>query len=91
MTATVVGLTEKDAWQEAERRFRHAGRTGDVRAWVSEQQAGGMLFGSAEQAAEKLSASLAAGATRWYLQIVPSPSDELLEVIAREIAPRIQA
>jgi hypothetical protein len=50
-----------------------------------------MLFGSAEQAAEKLSAALAAGATRWYLQIVPSPSDELLEVIAKEIAPRIRA
>jgi F420-dependent oxidoreductase-like protein len=91
MTATVVGLTEADAWKEAERRFRHAGRTGDVRAWVSEQQVGGMLFGSAEQAAEKLSAALAAGATRWYLQIVPSPSDELLEVIAKEIAPRIRA
>ena len=91
MTATVVGLTEADAWKEAERRFRHAGRTGDVRAWMAEQQAGGMLFGSAEQAAEKLSAALAAGATRWYLQIVPSPSDELLEVIAKEIAPRIRA
>jgi F420-dependent oxidoreductase-like protein len=90
MTATVVGLTEADAWQEAARRFRHGGRTGDVRAWVTEQQAGGMLFGSAEQAAEKLSASLAAGANRWYLQIVPSPSDQLLEVIAKEIAPRIQ-
>ncbi len=91
MTATVVGLTEADAWQEAERRFRHGGRTGDVRAWVTEQQASGMLFGSAEQAAEKLSQSLTAGATRWYLQIVPSPSDELLEAIAREIAPRIQS
>ena len=91
MTATVVGLTEADAWKEAERRFRHGGRTGDVRAWVAEQQqAGGMLFGSAEQAAEKLSASLAAGATRWYLQIVPSPGDELLEMIAREIAPKMR-
>jgi hypothetical protein len=49
-----------------------------------------MLFGSAEQAAEKLSAALAAGATRWYLQIVPSPSDELLEMIAKEIAPKIR-
>jgi F420-dependent oxidoreductase-like protein len=90
MTATVVGLTEADAWKEAERRFRHAGRTGDVRAWVAEQQASGMLFGSAEQAAETLSASLAAGASRWYLQIVPSPSDEVLEVIAKEIAPLIR-
>jgi len=91
MTATVVGRTEAEAWQEAGRRFRHAGRTGDVRAWVAEQQAGGMLFGGAEQAAEKLSAALAAGATRWYLQIVPSPSDELLEMIATEIAPLVRA
>jgi alkanesulfonate monooxygenase SsuD/methylene tetrahydromethanopterin reductase-like flavin-dependent oxidoreductase (luciferase family) len=91
MTATIVGRTEADAWQEAERRFRHSQRTGDVRAWVAEQRAGGMLFGSAEQAAEQLSKALAAGASRWYLQIVPSPSDELLEVIAKEIAPRIQA
>jgi len=90
MTATVVGLTEADAWKEAERRFHHGRRTGDVRAWVAEQRAAGMLFGSAEQAAEKLSAALAAGATRWYLQIVPSPSDELLEMIAKEIAPKIR-
>jgi len=89
MSATCVGLTEADAWTEAERRFRHARRTGDVRAWVAEQRANGMVFGGAEQAAETLSAALAAGATRWYLQIVPSPTDELLEVIAKEIAPRI--
>jgi alkanesulfonate monooxygenase len=90
MTATVVGRTEADAWKEAERRFRHTGQSGDVRAWVAEQQTRGMLFGSAEQAAERLSASLAAGATRWYLQLVPSPSDELLETIATEIAPLIR-
>ena len=90
MTATVVGLTEADAWTEAERRFRHARRSGDVRAWVAEQRLGGMLFGSAEQAAEQLGNALAAGATRWYLQIVPSPSDELLEMIATEIAPRVR-
>lgn len=89
MTATVVGRTEAEAWQEAERRFRHSGRSGDVRAWVTEQQANGMLFGSAEQAAERLNASLAAGASRWYLQLVPSPGDELLEMIATEIAPLI--
>jgi F420-dependent oxidoreductase-like protein len=89
MTATVVGRTEADAWQEAERRFHHAGRSGDVSAWVADQQANGMLFGSAEQAAERLSAALAAGASRWYLQIVPTPSDELLQMIATEIAPRI--
>jgi F420-dependent oxidoreductase-like protein len=91
MTATIVGRTEDDAWKQAERRFHHAGRSGDVKAWVAEQQANGMLFGSAEQAAEVLSASLAAGATRWYLQIVPTPSDELLQLIAEEIAPRIRA
>jgi alkanesulfonate monooxygenase SsuD/methylene tetrahydromethanopterin reductase-like flavin-dependent oxidoreductase (luciferase family) len=91
MTATIVGRTEADAWKEAERRFRHGGRSGDVRAWIAEQQAGGMLFGSAEQAAERLSASLAAGASRWYLQLVPTPSDELLEMIGSEIAPRIRA
>ncbi len=91
MTSTVVGRTEADAWQEAERRFRHAGRSGDVRAWVAEQQGNGMVFGSAEQAAERLSASLVAGATRWYLQIVPTPSDELLQMIATEIAPLVHA
>jgi len=90
MTATVVGLTEADALKEAERRFHYSGRTGDVRAWVTEQQANGMLFGSADHAAEKLTESLAAGATRWYLQIVPTPSDELLQMIATEIAPRVQ-
>jgi alkanesulfonate monooxygenase SsuD/methylene tetrahydromethanopterin reductase-like flavin-dependent oxidoreductase (luciferase family) len=91
MSSTVVGRTEADAWQEAERRFKHAGLSGDVRPWIATQRAAGMLFGSAEQAAELLSASLAAGATRWYLQIVPSPSDELLQVIATEIAPLIRA
>jgi len=50
-----------------------------------------MLFGSAEQVAELLRAALAAGATRWYLQLIPSPSDELLEMIATEIAPLISA
>jgi F420-dependent oxidoreductase-like protein len=91
MSATCVGFSEADAWKEAERRFSHARRTGDVRAWVAEQRANGMVFGGAEQAAETLSAALAAGASRWYLQIVPSPSDELLEMIATEIAPRIRA
>ena len=85
------GLTEADALKEAERRFHYSGRTGDVRAWVTEQQANGMLFGSAEHAAEKLSESLAAGASRWYLQIVPTPSDELLQMIATEIVPRVRA
>jgi F420-dependent oxidoreductase-like protein len=89
MIATFVGRTEADAWAEAERRFRHTGQTGDVRAWVANQQANGALFGSAEQAAEVLSASLSAGATRWYLQLVPTPTDELLSTIANEIAPLI--
>src|SRR5438067_6367087 len=87
MTATVVGLTEADALKEAERRFHYSGRTGDVRAWVTEQQANGMLFGNAEHAAEKLSESLAAGASRWYLQIVPTPSDELLQSIGSQAVP----
>jgi F420-dependent oxidoreductase-like protein len=91
MTATVVGRTEGDAWQEAERLFHHARQSGDVRAWIADRRANGMLFGSAEQAAELLSASLAAGASRWYLQLVPTPSDELLQMIATEIAPRIRA
>jgi len=90
MTSAVVGRTDADAWQEAERRFRHVGQSGDVRAWVASQQGEGMLFGSAEQAAEQLSAALAAGATRWYLQLVPTPSDELLEMIGTEIVPRIR-
>jgi F420-dependent oxidoreductase-like protein len=90
MTATYVGRTEADAWRAAEQRFRHAGQTGDVRAWVASQQASGALFGSAEQAAEQLSASAAAGCTRWYLQLVPTPADELLHTIATEIAPLIR-
>src|SRR5579859_3617331 len=91
MSATVVGRTEADAWKEADRRFHQGGRTGDVRAWVAEMRDNGMLFGSAEQVAELLRAALAAGATRWYLQLIPSPSDELLEMIATEIAPLISA
>jgi F420-dependent oxidoreductase-like protein len=90
MTATIVGCTEAEAWQEAERRFQHSRQTGDVRAWVEDQRSRGMLFGSAEQAAERLSEVLAAGASRWYLQIVPTPSDELLRMIATEIGPRIR-
>src|SRR6185312_10622823 len=87
MTAAYVGRSEADAWQAAEQRFRHGGQTGDLRAWVATQQASGALFGSAEQAAEQLSASLDVGCTRWYLQLVPTPTDELLHTIATEIAP----
>ena len=50
-----------------------------------------MLFGSAEQAADRLGDALAAGATRWYFQIVPTPDDALLETIASEVIPRIQS
>jgi alkanesulfonate monooxygenase len=89
MTSTCVGLTEADAWKAAERRFKHARQSGDVKAWVAEQQTRGMLFGSAEQAANRLGEALAVGATRWYFQIVPDPDDALLEVIASEVIPRI--
>jgi alkanesulfonate monooxygenase len=91
MTSTCVGATEADAWKEAERRFKHAQQTGDVKAWVAEQETRGMLFGGAEQAANRLGEALSVGATRWYLQIVPDPEDTLLEVIASEIIPRLQA
>jgi len=91
MTSTCVGATEADAWKSAERRFKHAQQTGDVKAWIAEQQTRGMLFGGAEQAANTLGKALAVGATRWYFQIVPDPDDAVLEVIASEIIPRIQS
>jgi alkanesulfonate monooxygenase SsuD/methylene tetrahydromethanopterin reductase-like flavin-dependent oxidoreductase (luciferase family) len=84
-------LTEDDAWKQAERRFHHAGQTGDVRAWVAEQQTRGMLFGSALQVAKHLRAYAEAGASRFYMQIVPSPSDEHVEMIARALIPLVVA
>jgi F420-dependent oxidoreductase-like protein len=91
MTATLVGLTEADAWKRAETRFVHAGQSGDVKAWVAAQQARGMQFGSVEQVSERMRAYVAAGCDRLYLQIVPSPEDEHVEMIAKEVIPRVIA
>jgi F420-dependent oxidoreductase-like protein len=91
MPSTIVGLTEADAWKQAERRFAYAQQTGDVRAWIADQQTRGMLFGSAEQVSERLRAYADAGCSRFYLQIVPSPDDEQVELIAREVIPRVTA
>jgi F420-dependent oxidoreductase-like protein len=91
MPSTIVGATEADAWKHAETRFAHAGQSGDVKAWVAEQQTRGMLFGSVEQVAEHMRAYVAAGADRFYMQIVPSPDDEHVEMIARELIPRVIA
>src|SRR5690606_31562939 len=89
MTATCVGLTEADAWDRATRRFKHAGGSGDVKEWVAEQVGRGMTFGSVDQAAEKLRAYAEAGAERFYLQIVPDPEAEHVELIAKELMPRV--
>lgn len=89
MPPTIVGLTEADAWQRAASRFKHAGQNGDVKAWVAEQQTRGMLFGGVDQVAERMRAYVAAGADRFYMQIVPSPEDEHVEMIAKELIPRV--
>ena len=74
MPPTIIGRTESDAWTEAQRRFEHARQTGDVKAWVAEQQTRGMVFGSAEQAAERFRTYVEAGCSRFYMQVVPSAS-----------------
>jgi len=86
---TIVGATEAEAWQAAEARFKHSGLSGDVRAWVEARGPQGMLFGSAEQAAEQILARAKAGCTRFHLQIVPNPSDEHLEMFASSIIPLV--
>jgi len=91
MTAAVIGQTEADAWQRAERRFTHSQQTGDVKAWVADQQTRGMLFGTADQVSEKLRAYAEAGADRFYLQIVPAPEGEHIELIAAEVIPKVIA
>ncbi|MCC7372832.1 MAG: TIGR03560 family F420-dependent LLM class oxidoreductase [Chloroflexi bacterium] len=89
MTATCIGLTEADAWKRATMRFKHAGLSGTVEDWVAEQQGRGMTFGSVEQAAERLRAYAEAGAERFYLQIVPAPEEEHVDLITRELIPRV--
>jgi F420-dependent oxidoreductase-like protein len=89
MPSTIVGLTEVDAWQQAKRRFEHAGQSGDVKAWVAEQETRGMLFGSVERVSDRLRAYAEAGASRFYLQVVPSPDDAHVELIASEVVPRV--
>jgi F420-dependent oxidoreductase-like protein len=91
MTATCIGQTEADAWKRAEMRFKHSQQTGDVKAWVEDQQTRGMTFGSVEQVAETFRAYAEAGADRFYLQIVPSPEDEHVELIANEVMPLVTA
>jgi len=91
MPATIVGLTEADAWKRAEIRFRHAGQSGDVKAWIAEQQTRGMLFGSVGQVSDRMRSYVDAGCDRFYMQIVPSPEDEHVELIAQELMPRVIA
>ncbi len=86
---TIVGATEAEAWDVAKARFEHTGQTGDVRAWVAARGPQGMLFGSAEQAAEQIHAYAKAGCSRFHLQIVPAPSDAYLEMFAASIIPLV--
>jgi F420-dependent oxidoreductase-like protein len=86
---TIVGATEAEAWDVAEARFKQSGRSGSVKAWVEERAPQGMLFGSAEQAAEQILARAKAGCKRFHLQIVPSPSDAYLEMFASSIIPLV--
>src|SRR5205823_11764311 len=51
----------------------------------------GLPFPPLKERFDRLEESLKVGATRWYFQLVPDPDDTLLEVIAHEIVPRIQA
>jgi F420-dependent oxidoreductase-like protein len=91
MPPTIVGLTETDAWNRAEMRFKHAGESGDVKAWVADLQTRGALFGSVDQVAARMRSYVEAGADRFYLQIVPSPEDEHVDLIAKEVIPRVIA
>jgi alkanesulfonate monooxygenase SsuD/methylene tetrahydromethanopterin reductase-like flavin-dependent oxidoreductase (luciferase family) len=86
---TIVGATEAEAWEAAEARFKQGGQTGDVRAWVEARRPQGMLFGSAEQAAEQILARAKAGCSRFHLQIVPAPGDAYLEMFAASIIPLV--
>jgi F420-dependent oxidoreductase-like protein len=84
---TVVGTDERDLRRRAERRMAHTRASGDAGAWIAEQQERGLLVGTVDQVAERIRALRGAGCSRWYLQTVPLGDHEMLELIARELAP----
>ena len=86
--ATVVGTDEQDLRRRAERRMAHVGAHGDPGGWISEQRGRGLLVGTVEQVADQIGALRRVGCTRWFLQVVPLGDAEMLEIVAREVAPR---
>ncbi len=83
---TIVGHDEADALRRAKQRMEHSGATGDVRAWLDDLATRNLMFGSASQVAEQVAALRERGASRWHFQVVPHPDDDMLELLAKEVA-----
>ena len=85
---TVVGTDHDDLERRVARRMAHVGADGSPTAWIAEQRSRGMLVGTVEQVSEQVGALRGVGCSRWFLQVVPLGDVEMLEIVAREVAPR---
>ncbi len=85
---TIVGTGEQDLRRRCQRRLDYNGQSDEVGGWIEEMRAAGMLIGTVEQVSQQIDALKTAGCSRWYLQIIPVDDDGMLEIIARDLAPR---
>lgn len=85
---TIVGVDEQDLRRRVQIRLDHNNQKDDVDEWIKTMQGDGWYVGTVDQVAEQVRALKAAGCTRWYFQLVPVNDYGMLEIIAKELAPR---
>src|SRR5439155_24459480 len=87
---TIVGGSDEDGLRERGRRLMESDpdAEGDVDTYVKELDEAGAVVGTPERAAERLSAFAEAGVERVMLQHLLHEDVEMLEIFAREVAPK---
>ncbi len=86
---TIVGTDEQDLRRRCQIRLDYNNQADDVGGWIESMRSHGMLIGTVDQVADQINAVKSAGCSRWYLQFVPVDDHGMLEIIANDLAPKI--
>jgi alkanesulfonate monooxygenase SsuD/methylene tetrahydromethanopterin reductase-like flavin-dependent oxidoreductase (luciferase family) len=88
MTGFVIGTDEADVRRRGEGVMRWENGGDDIEAFLA-SHTDDWIVGTVEQAAERIQEYAEAGVERLYLQHLDYENDNTLELIARELSPRI--
>jgi alkanesulfonate monooxygenase len=86
---TVVGTDLDDVRRRAQIRLDFNNEKVDVDEWIANMQKDGWFIGTVDQVAEQVKALQAAGCQHFYFQLVPVNQGDMLEIIAKDLAPKV--